>query len=215
MALQIEQVSPTQIWIHDGATSIMEIDTTNGVRINSTFKIGTDLISPSASELAAIDGLTSTSAELNLLDGSVAGTAVASKALAIGADKNVDTLAIADSGLKLGSGAGTAVTKTAAQINALVGGVAGSYRLARGVHTTVSATDTVATGLTTVVSAVASFETDPADANFLVNAFVGDQAGTPAAGSIIIKTWKHDGTDPTPVAASAFTKLVSWIAIGT
>jgi hypothetical protein len=69
MALVIEQISPTKIWIHDGPTSIMEIDTTDGVRINSTFKMGTDLISPSASELAAIDGLTASAAELNIMDG--------------------------------------------------------------------------------------------------------------------------------------------------
>ena len=69
MALIIEQVSETKIWIHDGPTSIMEIDTTNGVRINSTFQIGTDLISPSASELAAINGLTADASELNIMDG--------------------------------------------------------------------------------------------------------------------------------------------------
>jgi len=61
--------------------------------------------------------VTATAAELNLLDTTVAGTAVASKALALGADKNVDTLAIADNGLKLGAGAGTAVTATANEIN--------------------------------------------------------------------------------------------------
>lgn len=59
-----------------------------------------------------------TAAELNLIHDSVAGTAVASKALSLGADKNVDTLAIADGGLKLGAGAGTAVNATAAEINA-------------------------------------------------------------------------------------------------
>ena len=88
-------------------------------------------------------------------------------------------------------------------------------QIAAGLHTTVTATDTVATGLKHVTCAVASFQTDPADANLFVSATVGDQAGTPAAGSIIIKTWKSaDGTDPTPVAASAFSKAVSWFAFG-
>lgn len=68
-----------------------------------------------------LDGLTSSMAELNLLDGSVAGTAVASKALVLGADKNVDTLAIAASGLRIGAGAGTAMTATAAELNKLAG----------------------------------------------------------------------------------------------
>ncbi len=63
--------------------------------------------------------ITSTAAELNLLDGSVAGTAVASKALALGANKNVDVLAVADGGLSLGAGAGTAITSTAAELNTL------------------------------------------------------------------------------------------------
>ena len=65
--------------------------------------------------------VTADAAELNLLDGSVAGTAVASKALALGANKNVDTLVIADGGLKLGAGAGTAVTSSAAELNVLDG----------------------------------------------------------------------------------------------
>jgi hypothetical protein len=61
--------------------------------------------------------ITASAAEVNLIDGSVAGTAVASKALVLGANKNVDTLVVADSGLKLGSGAGTAITATAENIN--------------------------------------------------------------------------------------------------
>ena len=51
------------------------------------------------------------------LDGVIAGTVAANKAIVAGANKNVDVLAIAD--LKLGAGAGTSVTKTAAEINAL------------------------------------------------------------------------------------------------
>lgn len=93
--------------------------------------------------------------------------------------------------------------------------VGGGLRVAAGVQTTVTATDTVVTGLATVLAAVAQFETDVADANMYAQAVVGNQSGAPAAGSIIIKTWKTTGTDPTPVAADAFSKVVSWIAIGT
>ena len=71
-----------------------------------------------------IAGVTATAAELNLLDTATAGTVVASKALIVGANKNLDTLTIADSGLKLGAGAGTAVTSTAAELNLLDGLVA-------------------------------------------------------------------------------------------
>lgn len=103
-----------------------------------------------------------------------------------------------------------------ASVTQAIQGVAAGYKIARGQLTTASAADTVATGLTTVVSAVASWETDPADANTFLSCQVGDQAGAPVAGSIIIKSWKTaDGADVTPAAASAFSKKVNWIAIGT
>jgi len=110
---------------------------------------------------------------------------------------------------------GVQVTKTASEINALAGGVASGYKIARGVHTTVTASDTVVTGLSTVVAIVATLESDPGDNPLLVSASIGDQAGAPAAGSVLIKTWKTDGTDPTPVAATTFSKKVNWVAIGT
>lgn len=71
--------------------------------------------------------VTATGAELNLADGSVAGTAVASKLACLGADKNLDVLAVAD--LKLGAGAGTSITADATQLNscdANIGAAAGT-----------------------------------------------------------------------------------------
>lgn len=113
-------------------------------------------------------------------------------------------------------------SNTSADFNALptagvsVEGVAAGYKIARGRHTTVAASDTVVTGLATVVSVVAVLDSDPGDNPMLVSASIGDQAGTPAAGSILIKTWQNTtGTDPTPVAATTFSKVVNWIAIGT
>jgi hypothetical protein len=83
-------------------------------------------------------------------------------------------------------------------------------------HTTVAASDTiVCTGLNKVLMAVASYDTDVADANMYVNASIGDQAGTPAAGSILLVTWKTDGSDPTPAAADSFSKVVNVVAFGT
>ena len=73
------------------------------------------------STIIPVAGVTASSAELNLLDGTTAGTVVASKALAVGATKNLDTLVIADGGLYLGAGAGTSVTSTAAELNILDG----------------------------------------------------------------------------------------------
>ena len=51
--------------------------------------------------------------------GITAGTVLASKAVIVGTNKNVDVLAIAD--LKLGSGAGTSVTSSAAELNVVDG----------------------------------------------------------------------------------------------
>lgn len=96
----------------------------------------------------------------------------------------------------------------------LLDGASDGLKIVGGQLTTVTAADTVVTGLSTVLSVVASYETDPADANTYVSAQIGDQAGSPVAGSIIIKTWKQSGSDPTPIAADAFTKKVNWIAIG-
>lgn len=88
--------------------------------------------------------------------------------------------------------------------------------MAYGQWTTASATDTIVTGLATVVSVVVSYDDNPGDANNYISATVGDQAGSPAAGSIIIKQWQNTGgTDPTPAAAASFSKKVNWIAIGT
>jgi hypothetical protein len=92
----------------------------------------------------------------------------------------------------------------------------GGLRVAMGQQTTVAAADTVVTGLNTVLSAVACLESDLGDDPEWVSCQIGDQAGAPAAGSIIIKTWKNTGgTDPTPVAATTFTKKVNWFAMGT
>lgn len=88
-------------------------------------------------------------------------------------------------------------------------------KMVAGQATTVTAADTIATGLGKVLGVVASFDTDPADANTFVSATVGDQAGAPVAGSFILKTWKsNDGADATPVAATVFAKKVNWIAFG-
>jgi len=158
-------------------------------------------------------GITASAAEINLIDGSVAGTAVASKALVLGANKNVDVLAVAD--LKLGAGAGTSVDRTAAQINLLLQGLAAGYKIARGVEA-VTGTATVVTGLATVVAVLATAQ-DDLDGDTLagVSATIGDQNGAPAAGSVYLKAWKNNADgDATMVAANA-AKSVNWIAIGT
>lgn len=111
--------------------------------------------------------------------------------------------------LKIG---GTDLTSQLA--NALAGTSAGKKFVA-GQLTTVTAADTVVTGLATVIACGATMDDNPGDDPMLVSATLGDQAGSPAAGSIIVKTWKNTGgTDPTPQAASTFSKKVNWWAYG-
>lgn len=97
-------------------------------------------------------------------------------------------------------------------------GVGSSYKIARGVHTQVAASDTVVTGLTTVVAVVASFQSNPTVKQLFCAATIGDQAGAPAAGSILLKTFKPTAVnDVTPTAATDFSEnlVVAWIAVGT
>lgn len=87
-------------------------------------------------------------------------------------------------------------------------------RTARGQHTTVAAADTVVTGLAEVFGVVATLDSDPVDDPEMVSATIGNQSGAPAAGSVILKTWRNGATDPTPLAATTFGKKVNWIAWG-
>ena len=87
----------------------------NGVNVTSTAAELNilDGVTSTAAELNILDGVTSTAAELNLLDGSVAGTVVNSKGVVYGAagEINATTLQIA----------GTSITSTAAELNILDG----------------------------------------------------------------------------------------------
>lgn len=99
-----------------------------------------------------------------------------------------------------------------------VAGVAAGYKIARGVAS-ITGSGTVVTGLATVVAVVASLQDDASvDAYPGVTATIGDQAGAPAAGSVILSVWKPTtggaAGDPTPIAATA-AKSVNWVAIGT
>jgi hypothetical protein len=92
----------------------------------------------------------------------------------------------------------------------------GNIKTVSGQHTTVAASDTVATPLTKVFSVTASFEDDVDGVTISqVTAQVGNQAGAPVAGSIIIKTWKAtSNANPTLIAATTFGKKVNWVATG-
>lgn len=93
---------------------------------------------------------------------------------------------------------------------------AGGLKVRYGQHTTVAATDTIVTGLTTVQQVVACLDDDPVAGCQFVVANIGDQAGAPAAGSVRIRTFKATATaDTAQIAATTFGKKVNWIAIGT
>jgi hypothetical protein len=103
------------------------VDTTIGADQTLTIS-GGGIINVAADGVLQLGGtqVTTEAGELNVLANVTPGTAKASSALVLGANKNVDTLAIADGGLKLGAGAGTAVTATAAELNK-VDGYTGSH----------------------------------------------------------------------------------------
>jgi hypothetical protein len=107
-------------------------------------------------------------------------------------------------------GAATVTTQNKSSVQSVTSGI----KIARGQHTTVAESDTVVTGLSTVVAVVVQLDSDPVDGAMHVTGSIGDQAGTPAAGSILIKSWKSTDGDATLVAGSTFTKKVNWIAIG-
>ena len=93
--------------------------------------------------------------------------------------------------------------------------LANQLKIVAGQTTTVAASDTVVTGLKKVLLAVASLEDDPVLTCDRAQAVVGDQAGSPAAGSILVKTFMPTASgNATPIAATTFGKKVNWIAIG-
>ncbi len=89
--------------------------TATAAELNALDGIGADV-----DELNILEGLTATTAELNLLDGSGAGTATASKAVVLDANKALDEINTAK--LSVGaSGSEVEVTSTPAEINTLDG----------------------------------------------------------------------------------------------
>ncbi len=92
----------------------------------------------------------------------------------------------------------------------------GGKSFASDVATPTDGSITVVTGLSLVDSVVCSFDGDPVPTCMFAHADKGDQAGSPAAGSIFIVTTKPTNidTDITPIAATTPFVDVNWIAIG-
>lgn len=80
-----------------------------------------------------------------------------------------------------------------------------------GQATTVAAADTIASGLSVVEACGATLNDDPVAGCQSVTC-----AQSATAGSIVVKTWKATATaDTAVIAATTFTKKVTWWAIGT
>lgn len=146
----VDAVSPGTV----AASKAVVVDANKAIDVLTvTLGTVTTLVAPTAtfSGTANVSGalqiggvaVTASAAELNLIDGSGAGTAVASKALVLGASKDVDVLSVTSgtvttltsttatvSGTANFSGAwqvaGTAVTADAGELNLLDGAVAGT-----------------------------------------------------------------------------------------
>ncbi len=113
--------------------------------------------------------------------------------------------------------AGTDIrAELAAAVATPVAGVAAGYMLARGVITPTDGTDTVVTGLTTVVAAVAMLVATPILTHMWSSATIGDQSGSPAAGSIdLVHRSPTTSGNVAPIDAATTFVDVAWIAIGT
>jgi hypothetical protein len=86
-----------------------------------------------------------------------------------------------------------------------------AYRVAN----TGAVTTVACTGLSKVLCVVATQDDDCADAEVYASASIGDQAGSPAAGSVYVKLWKlTSGTDPTPAAADDTGVYINVLAVG-
>ena len=91
----------------------------------------------------------------------------------------------------------------------------GGLQMRAGVAT-VTGSGTVVTGLTTVTSVQATMQADASLTNgTTATATIGNQAGAPAAGSVILKVWKPTtNLDTTPIPSAAAV-AVNWLAVGT
>ena len=85
--------------------------------------------------------------------------------------------------------------------------------IASGVLTTVTASDTIQTGLREILQAAATPGDDFIVAAYGVTVAISDQ--TTAPGAFVIKSWMNTGAaDATPKAATTFGKKVYWVVIG-
>jgi len=160
--------------------------------------------------------VTTSATELNYVDTVTAGTAVASKAVVLGATKDIDTIDFASAGgIKI---AGVALTASMAEINKLAGLVGAKVlgydsstpQVVASGATAITGAGTIATGLAggavgQIIASIANAGTIAATAD---PAVVYARA-TGSAGSVIFECYGRDGL----AATNAGT--INWAAFGT
>lgn len=124
-----------------------------------------------------------------------------------------------ESGGEVNFAAGAALklagTDYAAVLANAIAGVAPGAKVTGGEATLDGSNPTsVTTGLSTIVAAIAVIKkaTTPGDDPIIVTV---DYGGAVPAGRLDLYAWKTDGSDPTLVASTNNSAVVSWIAIGT
>ncbi len=108
-----ENFSTTITALIDSKASSANPTFTGTPNLSEGFSIGGTAVTSTAAELNILDGVTSTAAELNLVDGSAAGTIANSKALIYGAGGQVNATT-----LQIG---GASITASVAELNILDG----------------------------------------------------------------------------------------------
>jgi len=133
----------------DGSKNIGTLGTVTMTSLVTTnFTLGGTAVTSTAAELNILDGVTATAAELNYVDVTTVGTAQASKAVILDASKNITGLGTISSGSITSSGTitgstvnattlqigGVSITSTAAELNKLDGftGVVGDLNIIAG-----------------------------------------------------------------------------------
>lgn len=193
------------------------------------FQLGGTAVNVTAAELNAIAGGGLSSTELGLLDGALAGTVVASKAVAVDANLTIDGITITAGTITTGTVttlnvggtadistlelANTAVTSTAAELNKL-DGVLGNvlaydnagFRILASGSTAITGSGTIASGMADVQHVVASLANVGTAAGDAFAVFADPSVG---GGSIAFSCFQDDAS----AASNAGT--VNWIAVGT
>jgi hypothetical protein len=141
-----------------------------------------EIVAAVESSSGSVIGCDATISELNTLHGVVAGTTSASKALVVGASKDVDALRITKNGLNIG---GTNVTTTAAELNYLDDSVAGtavaSKALVLGADKDIDTIAIPVSGLKIGAGAGTAVTASAAELNFLKTAVAGTAVPSKAA----------------------------------